>query len=192
MKYSNINDKFIAHLSLIEKIQANSSIQRDIQSAIKLISKQLKKGQCIHFCGNGGSAADAAHLAAELSGRYLLNRAALHAEALHTNGAAITAISNDFGYKDVFSRLLEAKAKPNDILYLMTTSGQSENIKRVLNSAIKMDLSIIALTGKTKTTVYKKADIHIKIPSDQTPRIQEAMMLIGHIICCGVESKLFA
>ncbi len=191
MNYNDITNRITAHLSLIEKIQSNSSIQKDILQAIKLISKQLKIGQSIHFCGNGGSAADAAHLAAELSGRYLLNRPALPAEALHTNGAAITAISNDFGYKEVFSRLLEAKAKPNDILYLMTTSGQSENIKSVLNSAVKMNLSVIALTGRTRSTIYKKANIHIKIPSDQTPRIQEAMMLIGHIICGGVETKLY-
>ncbi len=191
MNYSDINDKIADHLSLIQKIQSDKSIQKHIQEAVKLISKRLKKNHTIHFCGNGGSAADASHLSAELSGRYLMNRPALSAEALHTNGAAITAISNDYGYDKVFSRLLEAKAKPNDILYLMSTSGQSKNIKSVLSTAIKMNLSVIAITGKTKSTVYSKADIHLIIPSNETPRIQEAMMLIGHIICGGVEKKLF-
>ena len=187
----NMTDKIEAHQKLISKIREDEKLQKDIAKAITLLSKALKKNGQALFCGNGGSAADAEHLAAELSGRYLKERRALPAEALHVNGAALTAISNDYGYKNVFARLLESKARKGDVLVLMTTSGKSENIKQVLAKAKKMKVKVISMTGKTTSKIYTGSDVHIKIPSTETPRIQEAMMLIGHIICGGVEDNLF-
>ena len=190
MSYNTGND-IDAHIKLIREIKDSQELQKDIKKAITLISKTYKKGGKILFCGNGGSAADAEHLAGEFSGRFLIERPALPAEALHSNSASLTAIANDYGYNKAFARLLESKANKNDVLYLMSTSGQSENIKEVIKEALKMKVKIIALTGRTRVKSYKKADIHIKIPSSETPRIQEAMMLIGHIICGGVEKDLF-
>lgn len=190
MSYS-IAEKFVSHQKLISKIQDDKHLQKEINKAIRLLAKALKKKGRALFCGNGGSAADAEHLAAELSGRYLKERTALPAEALHVNGAALTAISNDYGYKNVFARLLESKGRKGDVLILMTTSGKSENIKQVLAKAQKMNIKIISLTGKTTSKIFAGTDIHIKIPSNETPRIQEAMMLIGHVICGGVEEELF-
>lgn len=190
MKYDLMKD-LKDHRKLIYVIEADEQLILKINQSISLICKALKSGKKVLFCGNGGSAADAEHLAGELSGRFLKNRAPLNAEALHVNSAALTAISNDFGYDKVYERILEAKGKKGDILVVISTSGKSENILRAMKQAVKMNVKLIALTGKTQSKAYTKADIHLHIPSKNTPRTQEAMMLIGHIICGGVEHKLF-
>lgn len=187
----NIDKDFDAHIKLVNEIYESQELQEKIKQAISLISKTYKKGGKVLFCGNGGSAADAEHLAGEFSGRFLIERPALPAEALHSNSASLTAIANDYGYNKAFARLLESKAKKNDVLYLMTTSGRSENVKAAIAEAIKLKVKVIALTGKTRIKSYGKSGLHIELPSTETPRIQEAMMLVGHIICGGVEKELF-
>lgn len=179
------------HNKVIALIEADKELIKSIGKAISIIAKALKSGKKVLFCGNGGSAADAEHLAAELSGRFLKTRPPLHAEALHVNSAALTAISNDFGYDKIYERILEAKGKKGDVLVVLSTSGKSENILRAMKQASKMNIKLIALTGKTTSKAYSKADYHLCIPSKQTPRTQEAMMLIGHIICGAVEKQLF-
>lgn len=137
------------------------------------------------------SAADSEHLAGELAGRFKLERAALAAEALHVNSASLTAISNDYGYDQVFARVLESKGKNGDVLYAMTTSGNSKNIDHALEKAKSMQINTILLTGSC-TLKNMQPELHIEIPSINTPRIQEAMMLIGHIICEEVEKQIFS
>lgn len=190
MKYDFLKE-LSDHTKLISVIEADKELLQKVSKSIGLICKALKSGKKILFCGNGGSAADAEHLAAELSGRFLKNRAPLNAEALHVNSAALTAISNDFGYDKVYERILEAKGKKGDILVVISTSGKSENILKVMKQASKMNIKLIAITGKTNLKAYEKTDIHLSIPSKNTPRTQEAMMLLGHIICGEVERKLF-
>ncbi len=179
------------HNALIRKIEADESLLKKVEQATKLITKALKANKKILFCGNGGSAADAEHLAAELSGRFLKNRPPLYAEALHVNSAALTAISNDFGYDKIYERVLEGKGKKGDLLIVLTTSGKSPNILKVIMQAAKMNIKVIALTGATSSKAYNKTELHISIPSKKTPRTQEAMMLIGHIICGAVENRMF-
>ena len=144
------------------------------------------------FCGNGGSAADAQHLAAEFSGRFYLDRKALPAEALHCNSSYLTAIANDYSYDLIYSRLLEGIGKKGDVLVGITTSGNSKNIINAFIKAKEIGIQTIALTGETGGELKNHANLLINIPSLDTPRIQECHILIGHIICYLVEKNLFA
>ena len=148
-------------------------------------------GGKIHFCGNGGSAADAQHLAAELSGRFYYNRPPLNAEALHCNTSYLTAVANDFGYDHIFSRLLDATAHKGDVLVVLSTSGNSKNIIEAVHYAKNNDLVVISLTGQTGGLLADISDILINVPSTDTPRIQEVHIMIGHIICEQVESIIY-
>lgn len=182
---------FDEHNALIHSIKGDAILMEKLTEAIKLISTTLSENRRILFCGNGGSAADSEHLAGELAGRFKLERPALPAEALHVNAASLTAIANDYGYQAVFSRILESKAKKGDLLYAMSTSGRSENISHAIKKAKALGLKTIIVTGDIDTSTLPDTDLHLALPSSDTPRIQEAMMLLGHIICEEVESKLF-
>jgi len=162
-----------------------------IQEIVSEISSNLKNGKQLFICGNGGSAADALHIAAEFSGRFYFNRKALPVEALNVNMAAITAISNDFGFNQVYARMLEAKANEGDLLWLLSTSGKSPNIIEVAKQAKAMNVNTFAFTGQNLTELDELVNQMIKIPSVITPRIQECHLLIGHIICELVEKNLF-
>ncbi len=148
------------------------------------------KGQLL-FCGNGGSAADAQHIAAELSGRFYIDRPPLNAEALHVNTSYLTAVANDYGYDEIFARLVEAKGKEGDVLFGLSTSGNSKNIVKAFVKGKKMGMHTIALTGQKNSKISELADLCIKVPSEDTPRIQECHILIGHIICELIERELF-
>ena len=143
------------------------------------------------LCGNGGSAADAQHLAAELSGRFYYDRAPLPAEALHTNSSFTTAVANDYSFEDIYSRAVHASGRKGDILIGLSTSGNSENIIRALKTAREMGILTVGMTGETGGKMKPFCDYLINVPSDDTPRIQESHILIGHIICELVESSLF-
>ena len=143
------------------------------------------------FCGNGGSAADSQHLASEFSGKFYLDRKPLNAEALHVNSSYLTAIANDYSFTEVFARALEAKGSKADILVCLTTSGKSENILSVLKKAKEMEIITVCFLGNETKYTQQLTDIQISVPSIETPRIQEAHMLIGHIICEQVENQLF-
>lgn len=143
------------------------------------------------FCGNGGSAADAQHLAAELSGRFYFDRPPLFAEAMHVNTSFLTAVANDYGYDHAFSRLTTAMARPGDILFLLSTSGNSRNVLAAAVAGKKAGCTLVAMTGAKGGELGALVDILINIPSDDTPRIQEGHMLLGHILCEDVERQLF-
>ena len=143
----------------------------------------LRSDCAIYFCGNGGSAADAQHLAAELSGRFLKNRRPLPGVALTTNSSALTAIGNDFGFDEVFSRPLEGCGKKGDVLVSLSTSGNSLNVVKAVDVARALGMKTISLTGERDSALSAKSDICLKVPSASTPRIQEMQILVGHILC---------
>ena len=158
---------------------------------VSLIVDRFRKGQHLYFCGNGGSAADAQHLAAEFSGRFYINRDALPAEALHCNTSYLTAVANDFSFDLIYSRLIKGIGKPGDILIGMSTSGNSENILKAFDTAREKGITTIGMTGEGGGKIKELSDYLIDIPSRNTPRIQEAHMLLGHIICQLVEELYF-
>ncbi len=160
------------------------------RAAAALVSCYRQGGQAI-FCGNGGSAADAQHLAAEFVGRYLAERRPLPAIALHANSSSLTAIGNDYGYDLSFARPLEAFARRGDVLVGLTTSGNSRNVLEAFRRARELGVTGIALTGEGGGKLAEPADILLAVPSRETPRIQECHILIGHCLCQAVEQALF-
>lgn len=178
-------------IAVKQQILNDAGFVARIQEAVDLIVASLRAGGKIHFCGNGGSAADAQHLAAELSGRFAYDRPPLNAEALHCNTSYLTAVGNDYGYDAVFARLIQGTAKKGDVLVGISTSGNSKNILKAYETAHEMNVKIISLTGATGGKMKDLSDILLNVPSTDTPRIQESHILIGHIICQLVESEMF-
>jgi D-sedoheptulose 7-phosphate isomerase len=163
-----------------------------VAKAASVIGSAFKNGNRVYFCGNGGSAADAQHLAAEFSGRFYTDRKALPAEALHTNTSYLTAVANDYGYDFVYSRMIYGIGMPGDVLVGLSTSGNSPNIVNAFEKAKEKDISTISFTGMSGGQLKSLSDCLINIPSTDTPRIQEAHILLGHIICQLVEESLFS
>lgn len=180
-----------ASISTKESVLADEDLIRDIQKSADIITAALKADKKVLFCGNGGSAADAQHLAAELSGRFYQDRDPLFAEALHVNSSYITAVANDYGYDQVYSRLVKAKARSGDVLIGLSTSGNSGNIISALEMAKELDVHTISFTGETGGKMKAHSDILLNVPSTDTPRIQEVHIMIGHIICELVENTYF-
>ena len=166
-------------------------LQAVIQSSDKLI-ECFKGNGSAYFCGNGGSAADAQHLAAELSGKFYLDRQPLSADALHCNTSFLTAVANDYSFDDIYARLISGLGKKGDVLVGLSTSGNSKNILRAFSKCKELDIYTIALTGATGGQMKSVADLCLCVPSTDTPRIQESHIMLGHIICEIVESSLFA
>ena len=152
----------------------------------------LKNKGRILLCGNGGSAADAQHIAAELSGRFMMEREPLDAEALHVNTSYLTAVANDYSYNDVYSRLVKAKGRQDDMLIAISTSGNSQNIINAVEAAKAIDMVTVGFTGEGGGKLRDLVNYLINVPSNETPRIQEAHILVGHIFCKLIEEKLFA
>lgn len=183
-------------ISKIEDAQKSLNIFKSsicveqIDSAAKLCIQSIKKGGKILFCGNGGSASDAAHLSAELVGRYLKNRKPYASVCLASNLSAITAIANDFGYENIFSRQLDSIGKKNDVLFAISTSGKSKNILKVIKKASDKKIKIIFLNSVLKKSKNKFSDIEIKVPANRVDRIQELHILIGHLICEIIEKNI--
>ncbi len=157
-----------------------------------IIIDAFKSGNQVFFCGNGGSAAEAQHLSAELSGKFKLDRRPLPAEACHTNPSFLTAVSNDYNFEKSYERYIEAFGKKGDVLIGLSTSGNSANIVNAFTKAQLLKIKTVALTGKTGGNLKDFADYIISIPSENVPRIQEMHLLIGHIICEKVEEALFS
>ena len=184
-----------------QKIKASIEVKQKLMSDDKLLSliekiademvNTFKNGGCVLFCGNGGSAADAQHISAELSGRFYSDREPLNAEALHVNTSYLTAVANDYSYEEVYSRLVKAKGKKGDVLVGISTSGNSGNVIKAFETANKLGMITIALTGETGGKMKDVCKYLINVPSKDTPRIQESHILIGHIICEMVENKFF-
>lgn len=178
-------------IAVKQALLADTAFMERIDAAAQTIIKSLQNGGKVHFCGNGGSAADAQHLAAELSGRFYFDRPPLNAEALHCNTSYLTAVGNDYGYDYIFSRLLRGTAKRGDVLVGISTSGNSKNIVKAYETAKEMGIVIISLTGETGGVMKDFSDILLNVPSTDTPRIQESHIMIGHIICELVETDMF-
>ncbi|NQU34850.1 MAG: SIS domain-containing protein [Bacteroidetes bacterium] len=174
-------ERFLADENNLELIQ---DVADHCISAFKNDGKVL-------LCGNGGSASDAQHIAAELSGRFNYDRDPLYAEALHVNSSYVTAVANDYSYDDIYSRMIKAAGKKNDVLIGITTSGNSGNVVNAFVEAKKQGMITVALTGSKIGKVDNIVDICIKVPSVNTARIQETHILIGHVICEEIETSLF-
>jgi D-sedoheptulose 7-phosphate isomerase len=176
------------HLASIQALLAGSLPQ--IEQSAELICNTLSNGRKILLCGNGGSAADAQHIAAELVGRYEQERRAFPAVALTTDTSALTALGNDFGYEEIFARQVRALAIAGDLLIAISTSGKSPNINRAAQTARELDCRTIALTGATGEPLASLCDLAVVVPSGRTSRVQEAHITIGHLWCEIVDTRL--
>ena len=184
--YNMVTEELIAHQNVIEKVIA--TLTGDIETACEMITKTINNGNKVLLAGNGGSAADAQHIAAELSGRFVKERKALPGIALTTDTSAITSIANDYGYDFVFSRQLEALAQPGDLFIGISTSGNSQGILNAFESARFCNCLTLGLSGRSGGKMNGLCDLNIIVPSTVTARIQEMHILIGHIMCKAVDN----
>lgn len=174
-----------------QRLLNDAATLTQIERAAQLITSMYRKGGKLYLCGNGGSAADAQHIAAELTGRFYKNRPALNAEAMHTNGSYLTAVANDYSFDEIYSRMVEGCMQKADILVGLSTSGNSPNVVKAFEAANQKGITTIGLTGNGGGKMKQLTDMLIDVPSRCTPRIQEAHILIGHIICEIVENEVF-
>ena len=185
-----------ARATLREAARSIAGVERACASALaaaaEVVIACLESGGTVYFCGNGGSAADAQHLACELAGRYLIDRPALAAVALTTNSSSLTAIGNDFGYEAVFARQLEGLGAPGDVLFAITTSGRSASVLRAVETAHVCGMTVIGMTGPVGVRFAAQCDLALIAPGRSTPRIQEAHITLGHTLCEMVEKAMFA
>ena len=188
---NRIKESIEQSIGVKQSVLSDARLMDTIAEAATMIEKSLRNGGKIHFCGNGGSAADAQHLAAELSGRFYFDRPPLNAEALHCNTSYLTAVGNDYGYEHIFARLLRGTGKKGDVLVGISTSGNSRNILEAYKVCQEMGIEIISMTGSTGGKMKDYGGLLLNVPSNDTPRIQECHIMIGHIICELVESALF-
>lgn len=187
-----IKDIIQSSIDVKAKILKDEKLLQTINDCVSIIVKAFEKGNKVLFCGNGGSASDAQHLAAEFSGRFYTDRDALPAEALHCNTSYLTAVANDYSYDVIYSRLLKGIGNAGDVIVGLSTSGNSKNIVNAFEVAKKKGITTIAFTGSSGGKLKDVSDYLINIPSDDTPRIQESHITIGHIICQFVEEIYFA
>jgi D-sedoheptulose 7-phosphate isomerase len=183
--------KIITDSIIVKESLLTDETFKKISEIIKTCVGALNNGNAIYWCGNGGSAADAQHLAAELSGRFYYDRDPLPSEALHCNTSYITAVGNDYHYDVIYSRLLKGIGKKGDIIIGLSTSGKSKNVVNAFNEARNMGITTIGLTGEKSNAFEFSCDHIINVPSTDTPRIQESHILIGHIICQLIEEEIY-
>lgn len=174
----------------LEVARALPKLASEVSKAVDMIRASLDAGGKLLIAGNGGSAADAQHIAAELTGRFVRERKALPAIALHSNTSALTAIGNDYGYEQVFARELAAHARPGDVLLAISTSGGSKSILRAIEEARQKKVAVIGLTGESGGKMREVCDLCLCVPSKTTARIQEMHITIGHTICELLEEEL--
>ena len=192
MLNENIIRRTIKDSLLVKKrILENENLINTISKVAEEIINAYKNDRKVLICGNGGSAADAQHIAAELSGKFYLDREPLFAEALHVNTSYLTAVANDYSYDEVFSRLVKAKGREGEILIGISTSGNSKNVIKALEVANEIGMITVGMTGEIGGKMRDTCKYLINVPSKDTPRIQEAHIMIGHIICEIVEKELF-
>ncbi len=181
-----------ASIETKQSILQDTALLTVIGKAAEAITNAFKNGRRIYFCGNGGSAADAQHLAAEFSGRFYTDRPALPAEALHCNTSYLTAVANDYGYDHVYARMIDGIGQEGDVLLGLSTSGHSPNIVKAFEAARNRKMITIGFTGATGGKMKNLSDYLVNIPSTDTPRIQESHITVGHIICQLVEENIFS
>lgn len=184
-----LTESITSSIALKEKVL--SSLGVPIRAAGEILVAAYQQGNKAIFFGNGGSAADAQHLAAEMESRFAFDRPALAALALHANTSTVTAVANDYSYEHLYARLLSAHARPGDVAVAITTSGTSKNILAAARAKQSLGIKLIALTGGNATALAPYADCVIAVPSQDTPRIQEAHITIGHVLCQWVEQVMF-
>lgn len=187
----NIKDIIRESINVKELIYSDDTLISTIKDVSDLMIVCFNNGGKVLLCGNGGSAADAQHIAAELSGRFYIDRDPLFAEALHVNTSYLTAVANDYSFNDIYSRLIKGMGRKNDILIGISTSGNSNNILNACDEANKLGMVTIAFTGKDGGKLKGMCDLMVNVPSEDTPRIQESHIMIGHIICEIVEETIF-
>ena len=187
-----IKDIIQASIDVKAKILNDDKLLQTLNDCVAVMVKAFENGNKVLFCGNGGSASDAQHLAAEFSGRFYTDRDALPAEALHCNTSYLTAVANDYSYDVIYSRLIKGIGNPGDVLVGLSTSGNSTNIVNAFQTAKGKGMITIAFTGASGGKLKNLSDYLINIPSDDTPRIQESHITVGHIICQFVEEIYFA
>lgn len=188
----NIKSALLDGIALKQTMLHDERLLVIVQGVVNQVVATFESGGKVLFCGNGGSASDAQHLAAELSGRFYLNRKALFAEALHVNTSFLTAVGNDYGFEAVYERAVEAMGRPGDLLFAISTSGNSANILKAIAKAKEIGMKVVGMTGETGGKMNGHCDFVLKIPSQDTPRIQEGQMVLGHIICALVEKQIFS
>ncbi|MBL7739469.1 MAG: D-sedoheptulose 7-phosphate isomerase [Chitinophagaceae bacterium] len=188
---NKIKEIISASIHVKQQLLQNDELLQTIENITNVIVAAFKNGNRVYFCGNGGSAADAQHLAAEFSGRFYKDRKALPAEALHCNTSYITAVGNDYGFDVIYSRIIDGIGEKGDILIGLSTSGNSANIVRAFETAKAKGMVTVGFTGITGGAIKSLSDYLINIPSSDTPRIQESHIMAGHIICQVVEEKFF-
>lgn len=187
----HISDIFNDSFNNLQKVISDKGLILEIESITTKIIKAFKDGNKLLLCGNGGSASDAQHIAAELSGRFNKERKPLYAEALHVNSSYMTAVSNDYGFESTYSRMLEAIGKKGDVLIALSTSGNSENVVNAVKMANSLGMLSVGMSGATGGEIKELCQHNIIIPSSNTARIQEAHIIVGHIFCQIIEEKLF-
>ncbi len=180
-----------ASISVKQKILEDSSMLETTSRVVEAIVNAFKDGKRVYFAGNGGSAADAQHLAAEFSGRFYTDRHALPAEALHCNTSYITAVANDYSYDEIYARLIRGISHPGDVLVGLSTSGNSGNIVKAFEAARHQGVITVGFTGESGGKMKPLSDYLFNVPSTDTPRIQESHILLGHIVCELVEKEYF-
>lgn len=180
-----------ASVAIKQQILSDSEMLECIRQVAQVMTHALQQGGRVLWCGNGGSAADAQHLAAELSGCFYYDRPPLNSEALHCNTSYLTAVANDYGYEHIYARMIDGACKAGDVLVGISTSGDSSNIVNAFRKAKDLGVITVALTGQSGGDMRSLADYLINVPSTDTPRIQEAHIMIGHIICEIVEASIF-
>ncbi len=183
----SISDSIAAKQAILN----NPELLQTIQEVADTMITALRSGNRVLWCGNGGSAADAQHLAAELSGRFYYDRPPLNSEALHCNTSYLTAVANDYGYELIYSRMIDGACRAGDVLVGISTSGNSKNILNAFRKAKELGVVTVAMTGKTGGEMRQVADYLLNVPSMDTPRIQESHIMLGHIICEIVEARMF-
>jgi len=189
---SRINRIISNSVENYQRVLNDEILQENIENIVVKSVEAFRNDKKMLFCGNGGSASDAQHIAAELSGRFYSDRPPLYAEALHVNSSYITAVANDYGYDETYARMLEACGRKGDVLVGISTSGNSPNVVKALEKANAIGLTTIGFTGSKGGEMKDVCDIMIKVPSDDTPRIQEVHILVGHIICQLIEEEMFS
>lgn len=178
-------------ISIKQAILADTALLDQLENITARCVATLQAGGQLLFCGNGGSAADAQHLAGEFSGRFYLDRDPLPAEALHVNTSFLTAVANDYDFASAYARSVAAKGRPGDILFAISTSGNSPNILQAAQMAKSKNMEVVGMTGASGGQLATLVDHLLNVPSTDTPRIQECHILLGHIICELVEKRIF-
>jgi len=187
-----IKQRIQASIDVKQEILNDDSLVSRIEQAVEMVTECFRTGNKVFFCGNGGSAADAQHLAAEFSGRFYIDRGVLPAEALHCNTSYLTAVANDYSFDIIYARLISGIAKKGDIVIGLSTSGNSKNVVQAFEKARELGVYTIGFTGESGGVMKELSNILLNVPSSDTPRIQESHILIGHIICEFVESAIFS